>query len=209
MYTIDEEKNMSVQNCVDLRQPFAYNRDEVSMAFNREKFKALIHYVCWKCEDPTKLGAVKLNKVLWFSELLTYLHFNSPIAGARYVKLQFGPAPVAILPLLEELKNEGALAIRDVEYFGRAKREFFALTEPNISLFLAQEISVVDSVAQKICGEHTAASISDLTHNEIWEMAQIGEDLPFYTVFSARRGEVGEDDLAWADEKIGACRAAA
>jgi hypothetical protein len=35
------------------------------MAFDREKFKSLVHYVCWRCmDDPSKLGSVKLNKIL-------------------------------------------------------------------------------------------------------------------------------------------------
>jgi hypothetical protein len=41
-----------------------------------------------------------------------------------------------------------------------------------------------------------------MTHDEAWEMAEIGEDLPFFTVFSARRGEINEDDVAWADRQI-------
>lgn len=47
------------------------------MAYNAEKFKALVHYICWKVEDPRQLGATKLNKILWFSDVLTYLNFNA------------------------------------------------------------------------------------------------------------------------------------
>jgi hypothetical protein len=172
------------------------------MAYNSEKFKALVHYICWKVDDPRQLGATKLNKVLWFSDLLTYLNLNSPVTGARYVKRQFGPVPVALLPVVEELKVSGKLAVRDVEYFGKPKREFFALQPPNIGLFSSEEISLVDGVIQSVCERHTAASISELTHNDAWEMAEIGEDLPFFTVFSARAGEIDETDVAWADGQI-------
>ena len=172
------------------------------MPYNREKFKTLVHYICSRVDDPTRLGATKLNKVLWFSDLLTYLNLNAPVTGARYVKRQFGPVPAAIMPIIEELKAEGALAVRDVEYFGKPKREFFALTIPDISAFSSEEISTVDGVIEAICETHTAASISDLTHNEAWDMAEIGEDLPFFTVFSARIGEIDESDIAWADGQI-------
>lgn len=47
------------------------------MAYNAEKFKALVHYICWKVEDPRQLGATKLNNILWFSDVLTYLNFNA------------------------------------------------------------------------------------------------------------------------------------
>lgn len=33
-------------------------------------------------------------------------------------------------------------------------------------------------------------------------MAEIGEDLPFFTVFSARSGEIDETDIEWADRQI-------
>jgi hypothetical protein len=178
------------------------------MPYDRSKFKTLVHYVCSRVEDPTRLGAVKLNKVLWFSDVLTYLNFNAPVTGARYVKRQFGPVPAAIVPIIEELKIEGALAVRNVEYFGKPKREFFALTVPDISAFSADEISVVESVIDLICERHTATSISEFTHDDAWEMAQIGEDLPFYTVFAARRGEVDESDMVWAEGQIAELRAA-
>jgi hypothetical protein len=32
----------------------------MDVQLDREKFKALIHYICWRCQDPTKLGSVKL-----------------------------------------------------------------------------------------------------------------------------------------------------
>lgn len=170
--------------------------------FDREKFKSLVHYVCSRVDNPSQLGATKLNKVLWFSDLLTYLNINAPVTGARYVKRQFGPVPAAIVPIIEELRAEGALAVRDVEYFGKPKREFFALTVPDISAFSSKEISIIDSVIGAICEKHTATSISELTHNASWEMAEIGEDLPFFTVFSARIGEIDESDIAWADGQI-------
>lgn len=178
------------------------------MAYNSEKFSRLVHYICWKVEDPTRLGAVKLNKVLWFSDLLTYLHLNAPVTGARYVKRQFGPVPAAVLPAIDALKEAGAIAVREVEYFGKSKREFFALKTPDISIFSADEISLVDQIIQSVCDQHTAASISELTHNAAWEMADIGEDLPFFTVFSAMNGEIDEKDIEWADREINSAIAA-
>lgn len=172
------------------------------MAYNSDKFRVLVHYICWKVDDPRQLGATKLNKILWFSDVLTYLHFNTPVTGARYVKRQFGPVPVALLPIVDELRSAGKLAVRDTELFGKPKREYFALQPPDLSLFSSKEISLIDSIIQSVCERHTAASISEMTHDEAWEMAEIGEDLPFFTVFSARRGEINEDDVAWADRQI-------
>ncbi len=173
------------------------------MNYNSSKFKNLVLYICWKVDEPSRLGATKLNKILWFSDILTYLNFNAPITGARYIKRQYGPAPAAIIPVIEELKNEGLLAVRDVEYYNRSKREFFALAKPDISQFSGDEISTVDQIIDQICDKHTAKSISDFTHNKTWEMAEIGETLPYETIFASRRGEIDETDIAWADQKLG------
>jgi hypothetical protein len=174
--------------------------------YNGEKFKNLVHYVCSKCPDPRMLGATKLNKILWYSELHAFLKLEKPITGARFVKRQFGPVPTAIVPVLEELQREGALVVRDVEYFGKPKKEYISLREPELKDFNADEISIVDGVTEVICEQYTAASISELTHDDIWQMAEIGEEIPLETVFAVK-GEVTEGDIAWADSKIAELKA--
>jgi len=172
------------------------------MDFNRDKFKQLVQYVCWRCDDPADLGSTKLNKVLWRSDTQSYLWNQKPITGASYVKRQFGPVPRVILPVLEELQAEGSLAIREVDYFGNAKREFFALRKPDLLAFTATEISLVDQAIEHVCKRHTARSISRETHDDIWELAAIGEEIPYETVLASRLGEVTEDDIEWARVQI-------
>ena len=147
--------------------------------FDRKKFKSLVHYVCWKCQDPTKLGATKLNKVLWFADVESFVAAGQPLTGAKYVKQQFGPVPAPILPTLRALEHEAKIAIREVEYFGRPKREFFALEKPDLTMFTADEISLVDQIIEIICDHHTAGSISEATHDAIWQIAAIGEEIPY------------------------------
>src|SRR6266436_422053 len=111
------------------------------MEINREKFKSLVHYICWRCSDPTKLGAVKLNKALWRADFRAYLELGEPVTGETYVKRQYGPVPSDILQALRELKDEGKLSIRDVEFYEKEKKEFFALTRPDLSTFDPEEVS--------------------------------------------------------------------
>ena len=172
------------------------------MAFHREKFKTLIHYICWKVQNPLALGATKLNKVLWYSDLLAFLNFGHAVAGAKFIKREFGPVPPAVIPLLDELQSDGSIAIRETNYRGKPKRDFFALREPDLNAFSQKEIALVDDVIVAVCMKHTAKSISDLTHNDAWEMAEIGEEMPLFTAFSARKAEIDEDDVVWADSQI-------
>ncbi|HUH84233.1 MAG TPA: Panacea domain-containing protein [Stellaceae bacterium] len=162
-----------------------------------------MHYICWKCQDPTKLGATKLNKVLWLSDAHAFMVVGQPITEAKYVKQQFGPVPGAILPTLRELQREAKIAVRDVEYFGRPKREFFALQRPDISMFTADDISLVDAAIDFVCENHTAASISEATHTEIWKLAEIGEEMPLRAVLAANLAEITDADVRWAEQQRG------
>ena len=84
------------------------------MAFDRDKFKSLVHYVCWKAGDPSKLGAIKLNKILWLADFLAYYERDRAITDARYIRRQFGPVPSAIQPVIRELQEEGILRVAEV-----------------------------------------------------------------------------------------------
>ena len=166
--------------------------------FDRLKFKSLVHYVCWRCsDDPTKLGAVKLNKAVWLSDLSAYYQLGHPVTGARYVKRQFGPVPKPILPVLAELESEGILTVRDTQHFGKQKKEFIVHRPASADFLPSDEHAIVEEMIKFVCEENTATSISDASHDHIWKAADDGEEIPHFTVF-ARPGKITSDDREWA-----------
>lgn len=172
------------------------------MAFNRDKFKSLVHYVCWSCkDDPSRLGAVKLNKILWLSDFLTYYRAGDSITGARYIKRQFGPVPSSIVPILHELEAERKLIERDAPYHGLVKKEYIVLRDPSITFFQDEEKKVVDRMIAFVCDEHTAKSISEGSHDHVWQSAEDGEEIPYFTVFSVP-GEIMDDERDWARQEL-------
>jgi len=171
--------------------------------FKRDKFKKLVHYIAHKA-DPTKLGKTKMNKILWYSDIFAYLDNGKPITGETYIKRQFGPVSKNILDILDELVDENKIAIRDIDnFFGYEKKDFVSLNRPELKEFTAEEISLVDALIEIICEEHTAFSISEASHDRIWELAEIGEEIPYCAIFASRLAEIDEDDIAWAKEKLG------
>jgi len=172
------------------------------MEFNREKFKMLVHYICWQCrQDPSKLGAVKLNKILWIADFEAYRRRGEPITGARYVKRQFGPVPGPIMVTLKELEAEGVLVQRESQFHGFKKREFSVLAEARPIAFDHDELTIVDEAINRVCEKHTARSISEHSHDHIWQAANDGEPIPYFTIF-AIPGEIAEDELAWAKTEL-------
>ena len=67
----------------------------------------------------------------------------------------------------------------------------------------AQEVDVLSSYRETICNDYTAKKISEETHNEIWEMAAIGEEIPLYTIYAANLGEINETDIEYIEKAIG------
>lgn len=173
------------------------------MKFDRQKFLDLVHYVCHKADDPSVLGAVKLNKVLWYSDVIHFMVTGSSITGEEYIKRQLGPVPRHIVAAVDQLVFDGRVARGKVDYFGFVKSEYIALKEPDLSRFTADEISRIDDAFEHVCLNHTAKSVSDETHDVVWKLAEIGEVMPYATVFATAQGEIDEDDLAWAAAAFG------
>jgi hypothetical protein len=172
-----------------------------------QKFKKLVHYVCWRCaSDPTKLGAVKLNKILWFADAAHYYATGKAMTGVRYVRRQYGPVPAPILPVLRELEEEGKLTIQDAKFHGLAKKEYIIHQPADESFLSPDERTLVEEIIEFVCNKHTAKSVSNATHNSVWEVAVDGETIPYFTVF-VRPGKITEEDRKWAYAQLAGAHA--
>jgi Protein of unknown function (DUF4065) len=164
-----------------------------------EKFKALVHYIVASCDDPQWLSAVRLNKVCWFSDTIAYRLNGVPITGETYVKRRRGPVPRTILRTLRDLEAEGKVHSFEKTMGTHKMRLFVPLKDADSSLFSKVELSIIESVQHSICTDHTAASINDLSHDQIWDAANEGEEIPLYATLAAERGELKLDVMAWGD----------
>lgn len=111
--------------------------------FDEQKFKELIIYLAWKCDDDPYFGATKLNKALFYSDFKAYRRLGAAITGAEYRALPHGPAPKQLLPIRRRMeKTDRSIALQTK---GHQKR-VVALRDPNLNIFTANEITVVDEV---------------------------------------------------------------
>jgi len=148
--------------------------------------------------QPDKLGAVKLNKVLWYADLIAYRRTGKTITGSEtYIKRQFGPVPDGIVSALKQLEREHRILIRNVDTPSGERREFLWLEQPDVKSFSPQEIDVLNEVMDWICNDESAKSISEKTHDALWEETEIGARI------SVRAGaivpaEVSPEAITWA-----------
>jgi len=170
----------------------------IAMQFDRDKFKALLHYIVWKTGDVDGFGATKLYKILWFSDARAYMLFGEPITGETYVREKYGPMPRHAMTVIDELARDGAISVSQDEYFNKPIRRFHSERVPDKLSLSAQQRNIVDYWIKHIAHEHTATSISDESHDYAWEIAKLGEVIPYHAIFANRVRDPEGDELEWA-----------
>lgn len=171
----------------------------ITPAPNDEKFIELLLYVARKSENDSKFGAVKLNKIMFYSDFMAYQTTGKSITGHTYKKLPNGPAPKAMLPILTKLKESQVIREEQRLHFNRVQKRVVALRDPNVSVFTADEISTVDSILESLRDDN-AKEVSDLSHEFIgWKAASLNEDIPYQTALIDGTPEATESDIAYAE----------
>lgn len=171
------------------------------MQFDRDKFKGLLHYVVWKAGDLDGFGATKLYKVLWFSDARAYMLFGEPITGESYVREKYGPMPRHALTVIQELSEDGAIRVSREQYFNNPMRRFHSERVPDRLSLDTRQRDIVDYWIKHIANEHTATSISEQSHDYAWEIAKLGEEIPYHAIFANRIRDPDGDELEWAERR--------
>jgi Protein of unknown function (DUF4065) len=177
------------------------------MASKDARLSEVAHYVIAHC-TPDKLGATKLNKVLWYSDVIFYrLHGRTITGEEAYEKRQFGPVPKNINVILRSLGVACKIKERANPTPASLRREFVWLEAPAIENFSAEEIEILRNVMDQVCDGHSAASISDLSHDALWDETEIGQDMSVKAA-AVFPGEITPDAIRWAKEALDEYRSA-
>ncbi len=144
------------------------------------KLREAVHFVCKKMAlRPEKLGAVKLQKIIWYFDVKSYLSTGRAATGATFVKGKYGPYTREIGDVVDDLVSAGRLFADTEEFFDNEKTRLIGKGETDISVFSDKERRWLDEISTDICENHTAASLSERSHGAVWRMAQYGEVIPF------------------------------
>lgn len=164
----------------------------------------IAHYIIARTK-PDELGSTKLNKVLWFADLMHYRRYGRSMTGANsYKKRQFGPVPNYIRAAIRSLKENQKITERWAPTPTHPRNEFVWLEAPDMDEYTSAEVDILHEAIDWICKEHSAKSISDLTHDALWDETEIGQDISIGAA-SVIPGEVTEDDMNWAIQELEKC----
>jgi hypothetical protein len=148
-----------------------------------QRLGELILYAAKASENDASVGAVKLNKILYFAEFAHVRTTGRPITGARYQKLAQGPAPRRLLPVRDYLIEEGSARLDHTTYLGNVQDHLVALRGANLDLLEPGAKESVDEVVQWLWGR-TGGEVTRLSHEEPgWKMVELQEDIPFSTAY--------------------------
>ena len=153
--------------------------------FNPEKFRELIVYIAKNSADDPTFGAIKLNKILYYSDFAAYRCLGRPITNARYQKLREGPAPKELLDARAQLIESGDAHIEEQQYFTGLQKRLVIRDdrEPDREIFDPGELDLVNQVLDYFHGK-TAREASDISHLEPgWVLAHDREVMPYETAW--------------------------
>ena len=151
------------------------------------KFRELILYIASRNEAERDFGAAKLHKTLFYADFGAYVLSGRAITGRDYIKMPHGPMPDRIAEVIEELVRNGDAAIERRNRDGFVQKRTIALRDPNLDLFSAREIALVDRVIEELQGL-AATRDSGIAHRFIgWQVARDGEVIPYNSSWVAPR----------------------
>jgi hypothetical protein len=145
---------------------------------SEERTKAALHRVIHKAQAENKpLGSVRLNKIVFCADVEAFDRRLEYITEGKYIKRPNGPAIDGFPFLIVEMKKDGLISEEIKETSAFDIREYTSIREPDVSLFTAEEIELLDRFTLEICNEPAEAA-KDKTHNHIWDIGEMDEPLP-------------------------------
>lgn len=123
------------------------------------RLRNIMLYVLKQCGE---VWCTKMNKLLFYIDFLSYRERGIAMTGLSYKAIDFGPVP--------EHWDKVYSAFNNISQELRAAGEFVgsklvAHAEPNIDMFSASELAVMDAVCERFA-QATSRDISQTSHDE-------------------------------------------
>lgn len=154
---------------------------------NEDKFRELLLFIARRSEGDPRFGAIKLNKLMFYSDFLAYLKFGKPITGQEYFALENGPAPRYLVRVREQMVRSKEIAISRKATLSGVHERVLALRDPDPNKFEPAEIDLITQVLE-MCKGHSGTELSELSHRFAgWKLAGQKETIPYEVALVGNR----------------------
>lgn len=157
---------------------------KVKLPGGQDRLREMILYVSERCAEAPRFGKVKLNKILWRADFSAFAERGIPVTGRSYQRIEAGPAPIEMPPVLAEMVEEGILEFHLVNFpNGKVEERPIAKRKAAVSrLFSDDDIRFVDAAIRHYW-EMTATEASDDSHGPAWKSRSDMEAMPYESAY--------------------------
>ena len=154
----------------------------VALPGGQKRLRELIVYISQRCEGDNWFGATKLNKILLYADFFSFLRHGMPVTGEAYQRLEKGPAPKAMKPVMAEMVGQGEVDIHKRDIAGKTQHRIRALREPDLTIFTGRDIALVDEVIRRLWNK-TATEVSRFSHGIQWQTRFDLDPIPYEAAY--------------------------
>jgi hypothetical protein len=151
---------------------------KVPLPGGQRRLAEAVLYIAHRYASASFFGLVKLNKTVWRADFDSFAERGQPVTGRQYQRLPQGPAPVEMLPVLNEMQVAGLIRIERCRVFDLDERRPVAIAQPNLTLFSRSDIDYLDR-AIATYWDKTGRETSDISHGVAWKSRSDGEPMPY------------------------------
>lgn len=150
---------------------------------NLKKFKEVLIYILGKVGAKPNVGETVLYKLLYFIDFNYYEKYEEQLIGATYIKNHHGPTPIEFQAIVNEMIEQKEIEVVKSKYFQHLQKKYLPHREPDLSVFNANEIKLIDDVLQKLSSMN-ASTISEYSHQDVpWIVTPERQKIDYESVF--------------------------
>lgn len=126
-------------------------------------FDKIVDVICYyaNSSEVVKLFKVKLMKLLWYADSLSYKRYGSSITGLAYLALPMGAVPLGY----DSIINLDGIAYDEIDFDERVGCHFLPNEQSYPEHLSDNEVSVLNAVISKF-GRFSSGEIVDAMHRE-------------------------------------------
>jgi len=140
----------------------------LKLKFDKDKLRNLLLYILARCGGKPNVGETVIYKLLYFIDFDSFELRSEPVTGMNYVRLQYGPVPQAkqYVAVIDGMVERKELDIISQVYGGMAQKKYVALVDPDMSVFKAEELRLMDGVVDRL-SDLNASQIKNYAHHDV------------------------------------------
>ena len=153
--------------------------------FDETRFRDLMLYLAYRCQDAVYFGSTKLCKLLYYSDFTAFGRTGAPITGAGYIRQPHGPMPREFYRQRDGLIESGLAQIEMRVVFHHDQERLVPLVDESYfdDRFSDPELGAIEWTLGKMAGM-TASEASDYSHGEVgWIIAGDGDTVPYEAAY--------------------------